>query len=317
MNKDRLEAYRKAALKAVEYQLGFFQPDGGYIWEGYVRDAFHKQPYSWQMAGRYAEAHKLLNWIKSERLQSCGRLKDYNGDIYKHAWLAQGSHRLGRFDISYPVMSFLLSCQEPCGGLPLLESDECLRAIGTSWAGTAALYSGNIGAAEKAAGCCARMLEQQKDKSKLFFEMTRSGKILTLEDDLNAEYIDVHRTRQCYWEAGFPMLLMCKMHQATGEKSYLDYAGKFFEFQLGCREDSFSYWGSGKGALAAAIFYSLTGDERGRDAACRFCDFVVATQQPEGGFRYEDEPDELLYYVDHAACFSVWVPEITAVLQSM
>ena len=31
--KDKLDAYRRACVKAVEYQLGFQRPDGGYIWE--------------------------------------------------------------------------------------------------------------------------------------------------------------------------------------------------------------------------------------------------------------------------------------------
>ncbi|MPN63547.1 hypothetical protein SDC9_211311 [bioreactor metagenome] len=60
----------------------------------------------------------------------------------------------------------------------------------------------------------------------------------------------------------------------------------------------------------------ITGDERAREAALKFCDFVVDTQRPNGGFQYEDEPDELLIYVDHAACFSVWGLESIATMTS-
>jgi len=113
------------------------------------------------------------------------------------------------------------------------------------------------------------------------------------------------------------MLLMCKMYQATGNKSYLDYAKRLFEFYLRFYNDNFSYWGSGKGALAAATYYMLTGDERAKEKAYEFCDFVVETQRPEGGFHYDDTPDELLYYVDHAACFSVWVRGILNIFESL
>ena len=105
---ERIERYRAAAVKAVEFTIKFQLPDGGYIWEGYVNDAYHKQPYSWQLAGRSGEAQRLLNWAKKYKLQSDGQLKDYGGDVYKQTWFFLGAHRLGRFDLSYPVMSFLL-----------------------------------------------------------------------------------------------------------------------------------------------------------------------------------------------------------------
>ena len=37
----------------------------------------------------------------------------------------------------------------------------------------------------------------------------------------------------------------------------------------------------------------------------------------QGGFQYEDEPDELLIYVDHAACFSVWAGESIKIFESL
>ena len=60
--KDKLDSYRRAAHKAVDYQLAFQLPDGGYIWDGYVKNAFHKQGFSWTLAGRFSEAEKLMSW---------------------------------------------------------------------------------------------------------------------------------------------------------------------------------------------------------------------------------------------------------------
>ena len=179
------------------------------------------------------------------------------------------------------------------------------------------LYFGNIDAAEKIAKCCVNMLEQQPVEDRFYFQMTRDGKLATEKEYPEAQFIDTGKTKQCYWEVGFSMLLMCKMYQATGEKSYLDYARRLFEFKLRCAGDNFSYWGSGKSALAAANYYMLTGDERAKKAALTFCEFTLQTQREEGGFRYEDEPDELLIYVDHAACFTVWVGETIATLEGV
>jgi hypothetical protein len=315
--KRTLNEYKRACLKAVEYQISFQRPDGGYIWDGYAIDAFHKQALSWQLSGHYIEALRLLDWVKKNKLQADGQLKDYNGDIYKHSWFFQGAHLLGRFDLSYPVMKFLLSQQAPCGGFPHFAGDKLVRSLSTAWTGVSALYFGDIDTATKIAKCSISMLEQQPRDDRFYFQMTRDGKLATEKEYSDAQYIDTAKPMQCYWEVGFAMLLMCKMYLATGEKFYLDHAKRFFEFKLRCYKDSFTYWGSGKSALAAANYYMLTSDEKAREKSYEFCDFVVETQTREGGFRYEDEPDELLIYVDHAACFSVWTGESVKIFESL
>ena len=309
----KLERYRKAAIKAVEYQIKHQQPDGGYLWDGYANDAFHKQAYSWAMSGYYAQAHRLLNWVKANRLEPDGQLKEYNADVYKHSWFFQGAHRLGRFDLTYPVMSFLETVQAPCGGFPLLAKDELVRSLSTAWTGISALYIGRMDIAERVAGWCVSVLDQQPDESRFYYQTTRDGKLCT-----DGEFIDTTQIKQCYWEASLPMQLMCRMHMATGEQHYLDYAKEIFEFKLRCAEDNYAFVGSGKSSLAASLYYLLTGDERARDAAIRYCDFLVATQCEEGGWRDADygEPDTPLIYIDHAAEFGVWLQENAAILES-
>ena len=112
------------------------------------------------------------------------------------------------------------------------------------------------------------------------------------------------------------MMLMCRMHQVTGQTHFLDVASRLFEFKLRCFGDNYGWAGSGKSSLAAAIYYLLTDDARARQAAIAFLDFLVETQYPEGGWRDETEPDELLIYIDHAAEFSVWIREICGILES-
>lgn len=312
----KFDAGRKAIRKAVDFQLQYLQPDGGYIWEGYVNDAFHKQAYSWSLVGNNDEAHRLLTWVRDNKLLPDGQLVDYNGDIYKHSWMCQGAHRIGRFDISFPVYGFLKRWQTECGGFPHFAGDKVVRALTTAWTGITALYFNNMDMAEKAANCCISMLEQQPDKNRYYFQMTPDGKLLTEKEYPDAGYIDVSKQKQCYWEVGFSMLLMDRLYQITKDKKYIEYAKQYFEFLLSCSDDVWSYWGSGKGALAAAIYYTFTDDERALEAACKFIDFVVETQRPCGGFQYEDEPDELLIYIDHAACFTGWVLDSISYIES-
>ena len=314
--REKIERYRQAGLRAVEFQLKSQQPDGGFIWDEKIRDAYHKQTYSWAMAGRYDRAHRLLNWVKANTLQPDGQLKDYRGDVYKHAWFFQGAHRLGRFDISFRVMDFLASGQTESGGWPLFAHGEFCRMLPTAWAGVAALYIGRMDVAEKAAQWCVSLLEQQRDDAKFYYEMTRDGKLVTLDDSPKAAYIDAAKPQQPYWEVGLPQMLMCRMCMVTGEKRYLDYAARFFELHFQLAEDRFTHTGSGKTSLANAIYYLLTDDARARDAVCQFCDRLLETQNPEGSWRVGTGEASLLIRIDAAAEFNVWLQSNAAILAS-
>ncbi len=315
--RDRLTLYRETGRKAVEYQLQYLQPDGGYIWDGYANDAFHKQAYSWAIAGHVPEAHRLLTWVFHNRLREDGELKSYNGDFYKYSWFFQGAHRLGRFDLSYPVISNNIAAQTMCGGLPLFAGDTYCRSLATCWTGVSAIYAGNLEVARRAAEWAISVYQQQPEQGKFYFQTSRCGQLVT--PDMHPEgalHIDCSRPKQDYWEVGLPMQLMCRLYMVTRKQRYLDYARKFFEFKLSCYEDAFTFVGSGKSSLAAALYYLITGDEQARDCAMKFADFLVDTQYPEGGWRDPDEPDQLLIYIDHAAEFNIWLHELSSAIES-
>jgi len=313
---ERIERYRQAGRKAVEFQLQHQQPDGGYIWEGFVKDAYHKQTYSWAMAGAYDRAHRLLDWVKANTLQPDGQLKDYKGDAYKHAWFLQGAHRLGRFDISYRVMDFLASCQTLSGGFPHFPGDALCRVLPTAWTGVAALWMGRMQVAEKAANWCIRVLDQQKDPAKFYYQTTKDGSLATLDTHPKGQFIDAAKPMQPYWEVGLPQMLLCRLFMATGERRYLDHARRFFELHFTLHDDRFTHTGSGKTSLANALYYQLTGDERARDAVHQFCDRLLETQTAEGSWHVGTGEQSLLTRIDAAAEFNVWLQEDAAILAS-
>lgn len=312
----RLQAFRNAAERAVQFQLQFQQDDGSFIWDEDIRDAYHKQPCAWGISGRLSEANRLLTWIRDNTLQADGSLRDYNGDVYKLSWLFQGAHRLGRFDISHPVMGWLMAQQMECGGLPHFVGDRRLRALSTAWVGVSALYFGRIDVAMRAADWCETLLDQPEE-DRFYFQTTLDGELLTAEMADDAAFIDLSETGQAYWEIGLPWMLMGRLYQATGEQRYLEYAGRFFEWQRNCAEDNFACVGSGKSSLAACVHYLNTDDARARNDAVSFGEFLLATQYPEGGWRGPNEPDEPLIYIDHAAEYTVWLNEMIGILGSV
>ncbi len=312
----RLQAFQEAAERAVEFQLQYLQPDGSFIWDDDIRDAYHKQPYAWGISGRLSEAHRLLTWIRDNTLQPDGSLLDYNGDVYKLSWLFQGAHRLGRFDISHPLMGWLLAQQKECGGLPHFADDDRLRALATAWVGVSALYFGRVDAAMRAADWCETLLDQP-DEGRFYFQTTLDGTLVTEDMDENAQFVDLEEVGQAYWEIGLPWMLMGRLYQATGDQHYLDNAQRLFEWQRSCAEDNFACVGSGKSSLAACVHYLNTDDARARNGAIAFGEFLLATQYPEGGWRGPNEPDQPLIYIDHAAEYTVWLNEMIGVLGSV
>jgi len=314
---DRLERYRQTGLRAVDFQLQHQQEDGSFIWDQGIRDAYHKQTYSWGIAGRAAEAHRLINWIRDNTLTPEDGLEGYNGDVYKQSWFFQGVHRLGRFDVSYPIWRFLTSCEAPCGGFPHFKGDKYLRALATAWTGVSAIYIGDLDLARRVGQCCISMLEQQPDPGRFYFQLTYDGELVTAETDEGAQFIDCAQTNQAYWEASLPWMLMGRLYQATGEDEWLAQAERYFAVHKTFAEDRFANVGSGKASLAASVHYLNTGDTEARDAALTFADFLVETQYPEGGWRGETEPDQLLIYIDHAAEYNVWLHELVSALHAM
>lgn len=318
----RIEAYRAAGRKAALFQIAHQRPDGGLTGDDYQEDVYHKSVYSLAVAGFWTEAHRLAGWIWRHDLQASGELRHYYSpgcqQVYKDAWMIHGLHRIGRFDLSYPVMDHLEHFQMPCGGFPMNDrADPYARALTTAWCGVAALYLGRLEVARRAGYCILQMHEQQPEEGRWYYLMLPDGRLVTPTLSDRAECIDAAHTDQCYWEVGIAIQLLCRLRMATGEERYTQVAKRLFEFNLSCQPDGFAHANSGKNGLGAALLYLITGDPRARDAACREGDFLVETQEEEGGWRFPQERDYLVTRLDHAAEYNIWLQEIANVLASM
>jgi hypothetical protein len=64
------------------------------------------------------------------------------------------------------------------------------------------------------------------------------------------------------------------------------------------------------------LLYLLTGDKAARDGAYEFGQFLLDKQLPDGSWRNPDWPPDVLYPIDSAAEFNVWLQEIAATLSA-
>ncbi len=313
-----IEAYRDAAKRGIEWLVSQQNPDGSLITDDVQADVYHKAPYAMGITGHAAEAERLMSWVKANDLGPDGRLKHFDAGLalYKTNWACQSAHRLARFDISVPVFGYILRCQAPCGGFyQVEEGNPFVEAVCTSWAGVTAIYHGRTDVAERAALCLISMIEQQPDVDRFYYTMTPDGWLATEESPIDgaAPHVDATQTQQAYYCPGIASLFLARLHLATGNPVYQVAAMRLFEISLGFAEDRYSYPTAGKSTVGAATLYRLTGDERARDAAREFGDFLVEAQDDEGWWANPYDQG-MITRLDHTAEFIVFISEIAALL---
>jgi hypothetical protein len=312
----KLDSYRDAARRGVAWLIPRQNPDGSFIREDLQADVYHKGTYALSIAGHALEAHRLVNWIRAEGLGADGRPRHFDPGLalYKTSWILQGAHRLGRFDLSYPVMGYILRCQAPGGGFyQVAEGNEYVESLCTGWAGVSCLYLGELAAAERCAAHLISQVHQQPTTGRFHFRTSPEGQLLCDEADELAQFVDGAQPGQGYYFPGMACLFLGRYHQVTGDADALAAAKWLFESSLTWAADSYASPPSGKSALGAAVYYSITGDERAREAALEFADYMTARQRPEGAW---DNPasDSEIVLLDHTAEMIVWLNEIAATL---
>jgi len=304
-----LEAARRSAAWIVLQQ----KDDGSLTPPEVGADSYYKVPYALAVTGHPTEANRLLNWSKANDLQPGGRLKLTSGGLalYKHSWMLQGAVRLARFDLARPLGECVMRCLAPCGGFfQVPEGNDYVEPACLGWGGMAMVYLGQLELARGAGNAIGRMLDQQPDPDRFYATSTPDGELIV--DDTDA-LIDFTKPGQIYWRAGIPYLFLTRLYLATLEERYLAMAQRIFELHWNGAPDAFGHPTSGKSGLASAILYSITGDERARDAALRQGEFLVSIQN-EGGWWTNPQNDGLGIRFDYTGEFTVFLTEMAAVL---
>ena len=179
-----IESARRAARWIVAQQ----KPDGSFFDAEAGIGGYYKVPYALAASGYVPEAVRLLSWVRAHNFTPAGDFRGpsrkatlgFHDDwpTYGNAWLIQGAHRLGQFDLSFRGAEFLLGLRAPCGGFQALDGGQPLvDSLSASWAGLAELTVGNLDVAGAAAACVERLVTQQTDPTRFYFRMTPEGKL--------------------------------------------------------------------------------------------------------------------------------------------
>ena len=297
--------------------------------------AITKVPFALAMSGFVPETMRLLRWVRTHHFTSEGDFRapsrkatlSVHDDwpTYSNAWLIQGAHRLGQFDLSVRGAEFLLRYQTPCGGFQAFEGGvPYVECVGTSWSGLAELTVGNRESAAAAAKCLKQLVDQQPDPGRFYFRMTREGKLVTNvpAGEALSYYVDAERKKQIYFHPGIAMAFLCHYYLAMDDSAALAAAETIFEFTQRCADDVYCFLPSGELGYSCAVLSAITNRPEARHAAEAVADYLVRTQVDEGYWRL---PDDELYAIiedkndpeillDTTAEFCTWLWEISALL---
>jgi len=302
--------------------------------------AYYKAPTALLLAGRPADAHRVLDYVKAtfataegsfETGGSAGKTANEALRMYRpymDIWLAVGAARLGRPDVAQPVLQWARRFRHPeLGGYALEpyrpDGGNGVDVLLTAHMGLAHLYVGELAAARAAADCLLALVDAQLEANGALgarFHLRlddRSGKPQT---DFPAELapfyvVDSREPSQLYFMVGYPIAVFCKVYLASKDPRYLQAARQLADFCLTCHGSIFSFHYAHKVAWAAACLAGITGEEKYRGLALDIATYLVSIQDvATGGFLLDQKAYDSL---DQTAEISMWLLEVGGELQSM
>lgn len=291
-----------SAERGITWILAQQREDGSFSAPEDGVGSYYKVPMGLAVAGKWREAHRLLTWVAKHHLTDEGdfrapQRKAYEPiheawPAYANAWIIQGAHTVGRWDISHKGMSFLNRLQLPIGGYYTLDgTQKYLEPTGLTWGGLAALTTGYLAEAIRAGDVLVQLVKQQPDPARFYYRMDAGGKLMT---DVPAGkelqyYVDAGKTKQIYYNPGISLIFLCHLYRATATPHYLEAARTILGFVQRCAADVFRFPPSGKLGLGCALLYALTGDAAARQGALKVGAYLLETQGDDGIWRLPNE----------------------------
>ena len=327
--KDTLDRYQQTVQKASNWLASQQAADGTHAGQVDLR-SYYKAPYCHVATGHAIQAARYARLIKERYLQPNGDFRTrpdhkgwdhfpstpHNRYVYANGWLVVGLHRMGRYDLSVPGVSFIESmiCERlggvwsGCvGGKPV---QDYLDSSSTASAGLALLACGKLEKARAAGEFLLRLIDAQPQPDRFYFCSWHADSGLRTDvfgdEDLNAIggrkqfclSAEHDAAGEFTWLAGKPMKFLAKLYDATGERRYLQGADRLLDFFQKLSEGRWTNYSSCKIMWATAELWRHTRSRKYLETCRRIADFICRTQLSWGGWLhtllYEKEQDQPL-----------------------
>jgi hypothetical protein len=285
-------------------------------------DSCHKVLACLQITGRIEHAARVAGWIAENGYRD-GELGSANARTeafapfrrYTDAWTMLGLHRIGRYDLSYPLAATIASAQQPDGWF--VSDPTGGPRICDLWVSAAAAW-GLLGAGrvDPARALCrnfvARLDEIPADGTvTIAFGLDDAGQRVVEADDLRREVV-VRPGRQNYHTPGIIAMLLARTAAATGDSELVEAAERWLVVAERFMPEPARYGTGGKVGWGAALVWQLTGSDRSRRLAEAVLGYLLETQAGDGQWPREDP----LVEVDTVAEFGFLLAEAALALRA-
>jgi hypothetical protein len=301
----------EARARAVSFITANIPADGR-IEPPLAPNWYYRLPWTLATCGERRLASAVLTWMDGAVVGPDGHLTEDAGQGYEEhfatyplANIVMGASFLERYDIANRVIDRLgASFQDPETGGAYSEHPDHRRTglqmlFPTAQLGMAALVSGRLEMARKAAGWFRMLWDAQPDlPESLYAGWDRSGLRTSWPADavrgMPADFIYVTRLqepRQTFYNPGIAAAFLGRYFMATGDQAALDLARRYLELSGASTERQYDFTESKqvcKFGWGAAVVYEASGDEAAKGWIERMARWFVDSQEEDG--RWHNSP---------------------------
>ena len=303
-----LDRFAKGRDRGGDYILAQMRPDGTIEDSNRIVWMYWGVPIALAVSGHSAAAARFFRWIRNNVFTSEGDFgtsaekKQSGSYAYQNAWLIEGAHRLGQFDLSQRGMDFITPFWDPeTGGFyssyDQRGDDTEMQIHVTSGAGRAAVYTNRMDVARGVGRFLRAVLDEQPDyPQKLYSVYTRRNGLVTNpepSDDMRFVMSQDSKENQQFFNPGIAGGFLTRLFQATGESEWLEVAKRYMHFAEIASDHLITLPGlsQGKTGWGASVLYTLTGEDKYRELAIRIGDSILSYQAEEG-YWYGQSPNK-------------------------
>ena len=302
-----LDRFAKGRDRGGDYIIKQMRPDGtiensrDIVWQ------YWGIPIALAVSGHSAAAGRFFNWVRNNVFTpegdfGSGENKQSSSSPYPNAWLIEGAHRLGQFDLSQRGMDFITPFWDPeTGGFyssyDQRGEDTEMQIHVTSACGRAAVYTNRMDVARGVGRFLRTVLDEQPNYPEELYSVYTRKKGLHTDPDPNdmMRYVMSQDSKedQQFFNPGIAGGLLARLYQATGESEWLELAKRYMYFAEIASDHLITLPGlrQGKTGWGASVLYTLTGEEKYRELAVRIGDSILSYQAEEG-YWYGLSPDK-------------------------
>jgi len=292
------QACLDAAARGLEWLVGRLGGETGDL-AAYPLSACCKAPYLFTIGGRLEEGRRAVLWVNASLFSAEGELlaapASQGGPlpepapVGEKAWLALAAHLSGRFDTSFRLARLLADQQGAATGGVYELNGHGARAgwsdvRSTAAAGLAFLTCGLLSNARAAGRFLTRAVQCQDDERAFHVRLDTAGRPITsYSAESAAGYVVTRergRTRVSF--LGLPVILLARLHLATGEAEWLEAAMDYFAVAERFGEQACTGEESGPLCWGAAALYGITRRRVYYEAAERIAQAWVQRQKRDG-----------------------------------